>query len=36
MQTQVIKGFKYILERANYLQLSDDIIQKSLEGKIIN
>ncbi|MGB5772379.1 MAG: TMEM143 family protein [Crocosphaera sp.] len=33
MQTQVIKGFKYILERANYIQLSNDIIQKSLDAK---
>ena len=33
MENEVIKGFKYILERANYIQLSDDIVQKSLEAK---
>ncbi len=33
MQAQVIKGFKYILERANYIQLSDEIIQESLNAK---
>ncbi|MDJ0583317.1 MAG: DUF3754 domain-containing protein, partial [Crocosphaera sp.] len=33
MQTAVIKGFKYILERANYIRLSDEIIQKSLDEK---
>ncbi|MGK7940226.1 MAG: TMEM143 family protein [Crocosphaera sp.] len=33
MQTAVIKGFKYILERANYIRLSDDIIQKALNEK---
>ncbi|MDJ0843377.1 TMEM143 family protein [Crocosphaera sp.] len=33
MEHEVIKGFKYILERANYIQLSDDIIQKSLQEK---
>ncbi|MDJ0660161.1 MAG: TMEM143 family protein [Crocosphaera sp.] len=33
MENKVIEGFKYILERANYIQLSDDIIQKSLQEK---
>ncbi len=33
MENKVIQGFKYVLERANYIQLSDDIIQKSLEEK---
>ncbi|MDJ0579320.1 TMEM143 family protein [Crocosphaera sp.] len=33
MQDKVIKGFKYILERANYIQLSDEIVQQSLEAK---
>ncbi len=37
MQAAVIKEFKYILERANYLRLSDDIIQNSLnEESLIN
>ncbi|MDJ0729362.1 MAG: TMEM143 family protein [Crocosphaera sp.] len=33
MENEVIKGFRYILERANYIQLSDDIVQKSLQEK---
>ncbi|MEL4896174.1 TMEM143 family protein [Crocosphaera sp. Alani8] len=33
MEAKVLKGFKYVLKRANYIQLSDDIIQKSLEEK---
>ncbi|EAZ91090.1 TMEM143 family protein [Crocosphaera chwakensis] len=33
MENKVLQGFKYILERANYIQLSDEIIQKSLQEK---
>ena len=33
MKNKVIEGFKYILERANYIQLSDDIVQQSLQAK---
>ncbi|MDJ0600623.1 MAG: TMEM143 family protein [Crocosphaera sp.] len=33
MEHEVIKGFEYILERANYIQLSDDIVQQSLQEK---
>lgn len=33
MQAEVIQGFKYILERANYIRLADDVIQKSLDEK---
>ncbi|MGK7958375.1 MAG: TMEM143 family protein [Crocosphaera sp.] len=33
MENKVIKGFKYILERANYVQLPDEIVQKSLKAK---
>ncbi|WP_107670953.1 DUF3754 domain-containing protein [Cyanothece sp. BG0011] len=33
MENNVLQGFKYVLERANYIQLPDEIIQKSLQAK---